>query len=77
MIAPRKNVILMRRPHKRSSRRTQDADQTRRGLLPPGLRAGAVLLLVYFLASCTPRPAADGDKAGGFYGGVSGGMSRP
>jgi hypothetical protein len=47
-------------------------------LLPPGLRAGAVLLLVCFLASCTPRPVADdANKAGGFYGGVSGGMSRP
>jgi hypothetical protein len=35
-------------------------------------------LLCGFLSSCTPRPVADAEnRAGGFYGGVSGGMSRP
>jgi hypothetical protein len=35
-------------------------------------------LVVCILTSCTPRPTVDdGNKTGGFYCGVSGGMSRP
>jgi hypothetical protein len=41
-------------------------------------RLSLAVLLTLAIAGCTERPAADSEnKAGGFYGGVSGGMSRP
>jgi hypothetical protein len=37
------------------------------------------VLVCLAVAACTPRPGGDDDdhRTGGFYGGVSGGMSRP
>ena len=47
--------------------------------LSPGRRIGVLLLglaIVLFLDACTSRDgAADEERRGGFYGGVSGGLS--
>ena len=45
--------------------------------LSPGRRCYAVLSIVLMLAGCMQRDAnADHDRQGGFYGGVSGGLTR-
>ena len=48
-------------------------------MLSPALRRGiTALLVVGLLGGCAARPTADTDnRSGGFYGGVSGGVSRP
>ena len=43
----------------------------------PELRRLALPLLLCVLAGCAPHEADGKDRPAGFYGGVSGGMSRP